>query len=373
MPARVEKRVVVVGGYGAFGERAVERLVRGRDVEVVIAGRSIAKARARAQQFAREGLGKVEAVSIDAAAPDAGSLKALGAGVVLNTSGPYQTQDYGLARAAIAAGAHYVDLADARTFVTGIASLDAAARATDVLVTSGASSVPALAAAIVDRHIADFERLEVIEHGITPANGYDPGVATTASILGGLGKPMPMLLDGTWTTAQGWRGLRRIDIPGLGRRWMADCDVPDLEVFPKRYAGVRTVRFRAGLDVAMFQLSLWGLAALARARLVRRPERLAPGLTWLKRRLWFLGGDTGGMIVRLEGKGRDGKPMTRVITLIARDNKGPYVPVLAAVIVVRKLLAGKIAQRGAMPCVGLVELEEIEAEIADLPIEIWVV
>ena len=40
-------------------------------------------------------------------------------------------------------------MADARAFVLGVVALDAEARATGVLVTSGASSVPAVAAAIL--------------------------------------------------------------------------------------------------------------------------------------------------------------------------------------------------------------------------------
>lgn len=366
------RRVVVVGGYGAFGERAVERLARSGDIDIVIAGRSAEKAGALAARLADGGRKRIETAVIDAAAPDVGALRALGVGVVLNASGPFQKQDYALARAAIAVGAHYVDLADAREFVTGIAALDAEARAAGVLVTSGASSVPALAAAIVDDQLSAFERLEVIEHGITPANGYDPGVATTASILGGLGKPFPMLIDGRWTTAHGWLGLKRIEIPGLGRRWMTDCDVPDLAVFPERYRGVRTVRFRAGLDVAMFQLSLWGLAWLARGGILRRPERFAPVLMWLKRRLRFLGGADGGMIVRLAGTGRDGQPLERIISLVARNNQGPFVPVIAAVAVARKLVRGELDVRGATPCVGLMDLTEFRAETADLAIEIMV-
>ena len=46
--------------------------------------------------------------------------------------------------ACIAAGAHYLDLADARDFVARIGTLDAAARAAGVAIISGASSVPAL-------------------------------------------------------------------------------------------------------------------------------------------------------------------------------------------------------------------------------------
>jgi hypothetical protein len=365
-------RVVVVGGYGAFGVRAVERLARYGDIEIVVAGRSAEKARAAAVQFERMGLCRISSAALDAARPDIESLKALGASVVINASGPFQAQDYSLARAAIATGMHYVDLADARAFVTGISSLDAAAREAGVLVTSGASSVPALAAAIIDDRIGDFRRLDVIEHAITLANGYDPGVATTASILGGLGQPMQVLDNGKWTTVYGWLGLRRIAVPGLGHRFMANCDVPDLDIFPRRYAGVRTVRFRAGLDVGIFQLGLWALAMAVRARMVRHPERLAGSLMWVKRRLRFLGGENGGMIVRLEGESRSGGKLERTISLIARKNQGPHVPVVAAVVVARKLLRGGISARGAMSCVGLMTTAEFEAEVADLDIEIKV-
>lgn len=363
-------RVVVVGGYGAFGQRAVERLARGGDVEIVVAGRSAEKARAAAAAFTREGGPRVHSAVVDAVRPDADALKALGAAVVINASGPFQAQDHALARAAIAAGLHYVDLADARAFVVGITSLDAAARAAGVLVVSGASSVPALAAAIIDDQLGDFARLDAIEHAITPANGYDPGVATTASILSGIGKPMQVLDSGAWTTVYGWLGLRRIAVPGLGHRLMANCDVPDLEIFPARYAGVKTVRFRAGLEVPMFQLSLWLMAGAARAGVLPRPERLAGPLVWLKGKLRFLGGDRGGMIVRLEGQGHDGRRLVRTISLIARDNEGPYVPVIAAVLVARKLARGEIATRGAQPCVGMMTLAEFKAEVTDLAIGI---
>lgn len=372
MKPPVLPRVVVVGGYGAFGQRAVERLARAGDVEVVVAGRSAEKARLAAAKLAHADGPEVIGAVLDAARPDVEALKALGASVVINASGPFQAQDHALARAAIDAGAHYVDLADAREFVTGISVLDAAARAAGVLVTSGASSVPALAAAIIDSQLGDFTRLDAIEHAITPANGYDPGIATTASILSGLGRPMRVLDKGAWTTVYGWLGLRRVAVPGLGARLMANCDVPDNDIFPSRYAGVKTVRFRAGLEVAVFQLSLWMLAGAARAGLLPRPERLARLLMWLKGKLWFLGGDTGGMIVRLEGEGRDGGRLVRTISLIARDNQGPYVPVVAAVLVARKLVRGEMAARGAMPCVGMITLAEFAAEVADLAITIEV-
>ena len=363
-------RIVVVGGYGAFGSRATERLVRNDDLEVIVAGRSAPKAEAAAAELRKSARAVVSHVALDAISPDVAALRVLGPRVIVNASGPFQAQDYTLARAAIAVGAHYVDLADARGFVTGIGALDADAKAAGVLVTSGASSVPALAAAIVDHHLPDFARLDAIEHGITPGNGYDPGEATTASILGGLGKPMPMKIDGAWTTQHGWLGLRRVHLDGLGVRWMAHVDVPDIELFPQRYPDARTVRFTAGLEIAAFQFALWVLAGAARGGLLTRPQRLAPLLMRLKRPLQFLGRDAGGMFVRLAGQGRDGRPLTRVVHLVARKNQGPFVPTIAAVIVARKLARGELLERGAMPCLGLMTLAEFQAEVADLAIEI---
>jgi hypothetical protein len=227
-----------------------------------------------------------------------------------------------------------------------------------------------LAAAIVDRHQADFARLDSIWHGIVPANGYDPGIATVTSILGGIGKPFYVLINGDWREVHGWQGLTRYRFHGLGPRLMSYCDVPDVVLFPERYPGLRTARFTAGLEVAPFHLALWGLSWLVRWGLLRRPARLAAPLMWIKRRLLFLGTDSGGMFLRLDGVGRDGAPLRREIGLVARDNQGPYVPTIPSVIVARRLARGELDMVGAMPCLGLFTQHDFEAEVADLPITI---
>lgn len=353
-----------------FGARVAERLARDHCHRVVIAGRSGEKARAAASTLAARVGSDVEHAPLDASAPDRDGLARLKPRVVVNASGPFQAQDYALARAAIAVGAHYVDLADARAFVVGISALDQSARAAGVLVTSGASSVPALAAAIIDAELDGFGRLERIEHGITPASGYDPGLATTVSIIGGVGKPMQVWRDGGWQTAHAWQGLERVAIPGLGHRWMSRCDVPDLTIFPARYAGVETVEFKAGLDVPVFQLGLWLLAAFVRAGAVRHADRLASPLTRVKQHLRFLGGTSGGLVVRLTGYNRDGQPRRRTIGLVVRDNEGPHVPAIPPVVVARKLLSGALKAQGATACVGFMTLDEFKLEATGLPLDI---
>lgn len=362
------RRVVVVGGYGTFGSRAAERLARDDTITITIAGRHLAAAAKAAAALAARTRATIEPAVIDAEAPDLDVLRALRPNVIVNASGPFQAQSYALAEAAIACGAHYVDLADGRAFVTGIARLDVAARAAGVLVVSGASSVPALSAAVVDDRLADFVRLLEIDYGIVPAGDFDPGIATTRSILGYVGKPIRTIERGRAVEVYGWQDLVSHAFPNIGRRWLGACDIPDLDLFPLRYGDVETIRFRAGLAVAVMHFGMWGLSWLVRAGVLRGAERFAGPLLAMKRRLTGLGGDTGAMFVTLRGVGADQMLLELTWHLLAPGGRGPYVPPTPAVIITRKLLDGVLDQRGAMPALGLMTLAEFITETVDLGI-----
>ena len=171
------------------------------------------------------------------------------------------------------------------------------------------------------------------------------------------------------------RGLRHRRLPGLGGRWLSRCDVPDLDLFPARYAGLKDVKVYAALEVGAFHLGLWGLSWLVRAGVLRRPERLAGPLLGAKRRLGFLGSDRGGMAVVLEGRDADGRSKRLTWHLVAGSGHGPCIPATPSVMVARKLLSGALATRGAMPCLGLFTLDELLAEVADLDMSVgtaWV-
>jgi len=252
---------VVLGGYGNFGRKVVAALAADRSYRVIVAGRDLQKARAVADDVGSP----AEAAALDGRARNLGAeLSRLGANVVVHTAGPFQGQDYDVARACIEARAHYVDLADARSYVCGIDALDEAARGNDVLVASGASSVPALSSAVVDLLRAEFSTIESIDHGITSGT-KPPGLATMEGVLGYAGKSVMQWRDGAWQTAHGWQDLTRRKYPHpVGARWIANCDVPDLELFPKRYAPVRSVLFRAGMAMTIGMLSTWAASWLVR-------------------------------------------------------------------------------------------------------------
>lgn len=352
------RSVVVLGGYGNFGRRIVEALASEPDCRVFVCGRNIELATELAH---RQG-GSSEPLALDCHAPSfAAELRRIGAKLVIHTAGPFQRQGYTVPEACIAAGAHYLDLADGREFVCGITSLDEEARANDVLVVSGASSLPALSSAVVDALQAEFSTIDSIDHGIT-SGAKPPGPATMAGVLGYAGKPLDMWCDGKWQTAVGWQGLtRRRYPPPVGARWLADCDVPDLELFPERYRPVRTVRFRAGVVPAASMFGLWFASRLVRLGVIRT---LAPYVATLHRTASAyarFGSKCSAMHVTVRGFDLDGQPATRSWSLIAEDDHGPLIPCFPAIALARKILRDETAVRGAMPCMGLLNAEEILA------------
>ena len=312
---------------------------------------------------------------MDAMAPDVASLANLAPHVVINASGPFQTQDYTLAHAAIKVGAHYIDLADAAAFVTGFnndVTLDAAARAAGVIAVSGASTVPAISSAVLDQFVGQFSRLDEIDYGISPGNSFDPGPATTASILCAIGRPFQTKANSHWRTVHGWQGLSRHSFPGFGNRWMGYCNVPDLALFTERYPSLKTIDFKAGVEVSLFHLGLWVMSWAARWGILKRPERLTKPLLIAKKWFGFLGTDIGGMFVTMHGIDQFGAPKSVHWHLIARQGHGPYIPTAPAVILAKKLARNAVSQTGACACVGLVSLTEIEQELADLDIRMTV-
>ncbi|MEO8421609.1 MAG: saccharopine dehydrogenase NADP-binding domain-containing protein [Hyphomicrobium sp.] len=364
-------RILIVGGYGAFGARVAERLAREPTLEIVVAGRSADKARAHAEALTRTARASVTHAVLDVTTATPEALRTLSADILINASGPFQQHDYALPRACIVAGCHYIDLADARAFVTGIGALDAEAKAAGISVVSGASSVPGISSAAVQHMAADLAQLDEVHIGISPGNSFDPGIATAASVIGQAGRPFAVRQGGRPLTVHGWQGLHRHRFPEIGYRWMSVVDVPDLDLFPQHYPELSTVRFSAGLEVGLFHLVLWAASWPARAGIVRSLTPLAAPMLAMKRVLSALGSDTGGMFVRVVGRDRDGTRRTRSWHLVARGGDGPYVPAMPSVILAKHIVAGSGPRPGAMPCFGLFTLDAFEAEISDLDITCW--
>ena len=358
--------VLVLGGYGFFGTRIAKALAEDARIRVLIGGRDPEKAAGAARAL---GLPEQQSAGIDAHGGDlAARLRELEVGVVVHTAGPFQTQGHDVAQAAIDAGCHYIDLADGRAFVTGITGLDAPARQKRVSVISGASSLPALSSAVVDRYAPRFGQLNTIRIGIG-AGARAPGLATVRAVFGYLGKPFTRLENGAWVTTHGWLDLHRHRFPEpVGARWMGSCDVPDLDVLPARHPAVRTVTFHAGIANNVGHLALYALAGLVRGGLLNSPVPLAASMNRLSRIIEPAVSHRGGMFVTLEGTGHEGEALSLTWNLLAAQNHGPQIPCGAAIALVRKLANGHAFPAGATPCVGLLSVEEYLAPLRELDV-----
>lgn len=364
--------VLILGGYGFFGQRLARRLAHDTNLHVVLAGRDRAAAQRLASRLQTSNGARMSAERVDATDPELSTmLRRIAAQVVVHTGGPYQGQSYNVAEACIAAGAHYMDLADARDFVAGIGALDARARQRDVLVVSGASTLPGLSSAVVDDLAKDLRSVDTIDIGISPANRTDRGLGTVRAILSYCGVPIQAWKEGHTQMVYGWLGLKRHRYPApVGARWLSYCDVPDLALFPMRYPAVKTVTFRAGLELPILHFSMSAMALCTRMGLVREWSRYAVALKKISDLLQGFGSDAGAMHVEIRGEDRVGAPVLRRWILVARNDDGPTVPTLASTALIHKLARGAIAVRGAMPCVGLLTLSDFVAQMNGLAIDI---
>lgn len=353
-------KVVVLGGYGNFGARIVRALAGDPAIALVVAGRDLA----RAQSLAGP-LGAAAAVLDTGDAGLAHRLRALGAQLVIHTAGPFQDQGYAVARAAAAAGCHYIDLADGRRFVCDFAgALDAPFRQARRCAITGASTVPALSSAVVDALRPRFARLDAIDFCIAPAQQAPRGPATIAGVLSYCGTPVQVWKDGRWQQLRGWADPQPIRFARLKPRRGALCDIPDLELFPARYPSVRDVMFRAALEVGLTQSAFAGLAALRRFG-VPLGQRALPALMHQAGKVFdALGTPEGGMVVRLRGEGDGGVPLQLAWHLTAGDHHGPEIPCMAAILLARRLTRGEGLAPGARACMGELALFEFAPEFS---------
>jgi NAD(P)-dependent dehydrogenase (short-subunit alcohol dehydrogenase family) len=352
-------RVLIVGGAGVFGRRLAEGLNAATNATIIIAGRTPERL-----EQAAESLGIAEAVLMDRAAATADDIRSTGAHLVIDAAGPFQGADLRFARAAIEAGAHYLDLADARDFVAAFPSLDALARARGVAAITGASSTPALTHAVLDRLRAGWRRLDSVRAGIAPGNKMERGASVMKAILSWTGAPVRVFEQGAWRERSGWSDCGVIDVPELGRRRFALADTPDLDLIPERYAPLDSATFMAGLELPLMHRGMEAIGALRRRGLVRNPERWAETLRLAGDVLLDFGSDRGGMIVEVSGRDSDDRPVQARWSMLAPNGLGPYTPTFAALLLARRIVAGDAPPPGARACVGLLWLEEFEREFA---------
>lgn len=351
-------RILVVGGYGGFGARLTRRLLAAGH-EVVVAGRSAE--RGAAFCAAHSGC---EAVVADRTNGIGMAMARVRPDLVIDAAGPFQDSGYTVPEACIAMRIPYLDLADARGFVTGISGLDKAAKMAGIAVITGASSEPALSGAVARKLAEGMDSVAQVEILISASNRAVGGESVARAILSYVGKPLRLWRGRRWGVGHGWQQLRRERFAVAGqpvlRRWTALADVPAHDLFPAMLPGRPAVAFRAGTELGFQMVALWLASWPVRWGWVNSLESAARWLIPLQRLTRRIGSDRSAMSVTLRG-GR----VERRWTLVASQGDGPEIPTFAATLLTEQILAGHVAP-GARDAAGLLALDEFEPLFAPL-------
>lgn len=361
--------ILIVGGAGVFGSRLARLLARRRGFRVSLGGRNEKKVMALQRELRLiDEQGEFGFVMIDRDRIGAERLKEIACDVVVDCSGPFQLSGTQLIEAAIGARCHYVDLADSRAFVAGVAKFDSAARAMAISVISGASSTPGLTHAVLDSITSAWLSVDSIDIAIVPGNQTPKGRSVIEGILSWVGQRVRVFREAGWEQRRGWSGGRWVTIEGLPRRRVLLADVPDLDLVPARFAPRVRAGFDAGMELPVLNW-LIGVAGLpVRWGLVKSAGVFAGLGTQIALWLDRFGTADGGLLV--EAAGQDARGESRVVRwwLKAANGDGPYVPAAPAAAVIELLTQGRL-RGGACSAAGVVTLEQIKPWFEGLAIE----
>jgi saccharopine dehydrogenase-like NADP-dependent oxidoreductase len=213
------KRVLIIGATGVFGQRLAAHLARFDDIELIVTSRSAAKAEVLARELSGRGTAKavITPMALDHRKALAATLAAIKPFVVIDCSGPFQGAGYDVPRAALEAGAHCLDLADARDYIIGYEQeLDSRAVERGLTALAGASSSPAISRAALDAMTVGWQRIDTVDMAIRPAGRTEVGEAAFGAVLSYAGKPVPVWREGEEQTSIGWASLQTMAAGAMG-------------------------------------------------------------------------------------------------------------------------------------------------------------
>ena len=312
-----EKRVLIAGGSGVFGRLLGREILATTNVKLILAGRDGA-ALARACR-SLEDSGRTEALALDLADPASFSRSAAGCFAVICAAGPFHALDSGLPRLAAAAGAHWLDIGDDRTWVVSLLEdegLHAAARRAGTAVMPGVSTVPGLSGVLARWCRARAPRATRARVVLWIGNRNAKGAAAIASALN-----------------SGFADPVRVRLPvGRVRAWRFRS--PDEALFP-RDLGL-AAEFRVAFE--------WGLSSLLLASLqgVVTGERLSRWLSRLSAPANVFGSDAG--FLQVEVFDPDESPAAAA----SLTGKGQRMAIVPAALALEALLSGELRDRGCV-------------------------
>lgn len=358
--------ILIIGGTGMFGKRLVEHLAMTHDLnaKLLITSRSQTKADDIASSIqAQHPQTSIQGMAFDRGADIAAVFKRLKPKIIVDCSGPFQSANYELARAALECGSNFIDLADARDYIENFyEALNGLASKNDLTAVTGASTTPALSANVVSALTKGWQRIDNIELAITPGGKSEVGLSVMQALLSYAGREIPAWKDGKPASIYGLTKSKIMNVPNLGKRRIIEVETIDATYLGKRYNVTSDVTFYTGLESVIEQWGTICLGYLVKWGIIKNPTPLAPLLMKVRGLIRPFTSDRGGMVIYASGLDANGKEVAACWSLLATQGDGPFVPILPMAAAIKKLLEGKI-KTGAMIADVALKLVEIEAEM----------
>lgn len=238
------KKVVILSAGAVASDVATRIHASEQEVELTIADRDTDRARAVVAEL---GLPAERARFVDASDPASVREVISGADLVFNGIGPYYRYGLALARAAVEAGAHYVDICDeydvAHALVTDDA-LDEEARAKDLVVLTGMGSSPGLSNLLGRWAVDSLDEADSVDIVLGLPLFVDLGTTINAHMLHSLTGDVTQWLDGEYVDVPAWSDPQPFELLGRGGRHEFSCwGHPEAITLP-RYVSVRRATSR---------------------------------------------------------------------------------------------------------------------------------
>jgi hypothetical protein len=311
------KRVIVLGGLGLFGGSAAAELRR-VGMPVIVASR-----------------GTNADMQLDA--NDRTSIRAqLRPGdIVLDAAGPFRKRSTALVEAAIDIGFDIVDINDDLAYAENVIALEPRIADVGIQVLSSASSVSAVAAAVVRQSgVVAPARVTAF---LAPATRHTANSGAALSLLSSVGRPIRIFRDGRGQTVRGWSESRQFTLPapvGTIDGWLFES--ADALYLPRIWPSLREVTMFVDTNTR-FGNTMMRLAAQQPAiqRILERHVRLG---TWLARKL---GSPAGGIGYEIDDADR------KILRLAITSSVNSYIVAVApAVLAVRAIWEQRFPHRG---------------------------
>jgi hypothetical protein len=330
-------RILIAGGYGVFGRLLARELLSITPANVVLAGRDPQRAAAACR--ALRSPARTEARVLDLRQAHALIRAAEDCFAVACTAGPFQQLPSELPRAAVEAGAHWLDISDDPGWVLPLTAdtvLDAAAVAAGLSVIPGQSTVPALSGALVRWCRQALPNACHARITLFIGNRNAKGTGAVASALGA-----------------GWTDPQPVDLP-LGRGLAYRFPSPDTVLIQEELA--LDVEFRVAFEWPVAHRAMAVAAILSRRLGPRGRVRLARCLSLLSAPLSHFGSEVGCLQAELWDESGD----RAVASLVGA---GQRMAVLPCALAVEALISGELHHRGVVPPAAWLDPDEWMARL----------